>query len=145
MSKHERFHLGIKALIENKEGKILLLKKSKKITDKFGQKPYWDIPGGRIEKGSSVLETLKREVLEEIGVNDLTVRDLFYAAVSNTRIDSEDCGLILFIYDCSISDRSKVVLDEEHSEYGWFDKRETADLLRVKYPADFITKLASWK
>jgi len=141
MSEHETFHLGIKALIRNKEGEILLLKKSKKITDKYGGKPYWDIPGGRIEKGCSVVETLKREVLEEVGVGGLVVRDLFYAVVSNIRIDSEDCGLILFIYDCSVPEKSKIILDEEHSEYGWFDRKDAVELLKVKYPINFVDKI----
>lgn len=141
MSKHETFHLGIKALIRDQNGRLLLLKKSQKITDKYKQQPYWDIPGGRVEKGYTIIKTLKREIFEEIGVDDLVINDLFYAVMSNIRIDSEGCGLILFIYNCSIPEGSKITLDEEHGEFGWFGQNEAAKLLGTKFPAEFSAKL----
>ncbi|MEK7096209.1 MAG: NUDIX hydrolase [Patescibacteria group bacterium] len=63
MANEKLFWVGIKALIENGEGKILLLNspgwKQKEI------EAHWDIPGGRIEENQSVEEALKREVKEE--------------------------------------------------------------------------------
>lgn len=53
------FHLGIKALLRNEEGRVLLLKVNpKKLRGE--QRDYWDLPGGRIQKGDSVLDTLRR-------------------------------------------------------------------------------------
>ena len=49
----ECFHLAVKALLINPEGRLLLLqKKSRSLTI------YWDIPGGRVQKGESIQETL---------------------------------------------------------------------------------------
>lgn len=48
---------GVGAIIYNKEGKILLQKRSDS-----GQ---WGNPGGAMELGETVLETLKREIKEE--------------------------------------------------------------------------------
>ena len=66
------FQLGIKALIVNSEGHILLLKVNKEMLKGFSGDPYWDIPGGRIHRGSTIEETLKREVKEETGITNIT-------------------------------------------------------------------------
>ena len=62
------FNLGIKAIIKNSEGKILLLRVNLDQLQVKDKGAYWDIPGGRIHKGSTVEETLKREVEEETGI-----------------------------------------------------------------------------
>ena len=54
--------VGVKILLKNKEGKYLALFRSLLSAPK-GQ--HWDIAGGRINTGSSLIENLKREVLEE--------------------------------------------------------------------------------
>lgn len=48
------FHLGVKAIIQNTDGKILLLKVNLKKLKAFNGEAYWDIPGGRIKQGDSV-------------------------------------------------------------------------------------------
>lgn len=58
----EKTHIGAYAYIED-NGKLLLTKKKKG--------PYsgqWDFPGGRIEFGESPVEALRRECLEELGM-----------------------------------------------------------------------------
>ncbi len=44
------FHLGIKALIRNSEDMILLLQVNPKALD-GPKRDYWDLPGGRVQKG----------------------------------------------------------------------------------------------
>jgi 8-oxo-dGTP pyrophosphatase MutT (NUDIX family) len=54
------FQLGVKVLLQDQSGKLLLLKVA---TDGFTPPiaPYWDIPGGRVERHGSIVETLNRE------------------------------------------------------------------------------------
>jgi hypothetical protein len=47
MANEKLFYIGVKGLIENKEGRILLLKADVSKHRK-NREPYWDIPGGRI-------------------------------------------------------------------------------------------------
>jgi ADP-ribose pyrophosphatase YjhB (NUDIX family) len=55
--------VGVKALLKNNDGKILLLKRSE---EKYGKtRGSWDIPGGRIDPGSELMANLKREIDEE--------------------------------------------------------------------------------
>jgi 8-oxo-dGTP pyrophosphatase MutT (NUDIX family) len=139
MKKHRHFHLGVKAIIRNQQGKILLLKKSPHKL--YGNPPHWDLPGGRLEKTHSIKETLLREIAEETGITSFKNQGLFYAVVSNIKIKTDDCGLILFIYDCRVPKTISIKLNDEHTEYSWFPPHKAAKLLKIKYPADFTKKL----
>jgi len=55
--------VGVKVLLKNEEGKILMVKRNEKTYGKM--KGKWDIPGGRINTNSSLMENLAREVQEE--------------------------------------------------------------------------------
>lgn len=59
--------LGVagKAVIR-KKGKILLLKRSPK--SDFDPE-LWELPGGKIDYGENLVQALKREVMEEVGLH----------------------------------------------------------------------------
>lgn len=141
MSKEKLFWVGIKALIENGEGKILLLNspgwKQKEI------EAHWDIPGGRIEESQSAEEALKREVQEETGITNIENSEFFTAVISNHEIDFEGrtIGLLLMIYKVTTPENSKIKLSGEHTAYEWVDKKEAAKRLAQKYPPEFTTLL----
>lgn len=136
------FHLGIKAIIRNSEGKILLLKVNPEKLNNTTE-AYWDIPGGRIQRNSTVEETLQREIEEEIGVKNINDVKPFSMVLSNIRIPIQpvDAGLILAIYTCTIDTQTDIQLSEEHTEANWFEVSEAAKLLKIKYPLNFIQEL----
>ena len=138
------FHLGIKAIIRNSEGKILLLKTNPAKLKGYNGEPYWDVPGGRIQKGSSVADTLRREVEEETGVKEIKSFEPFSMVLSNIRIPTNDgsFGLILSSYVCEVETVGEIRLSDEHIEYNWFTPKEAAQLLTVKYPKEFVSKIA---
>jgi len=141
------FHLGIKAIIRNPEGKILLLRVNlEKLTIK-NKGAYWDIPGGRIHKGSTIEETLKREIQEETGILEVYSFNKLDMVLSNIRIPQVDgsFGLILGIYVCDVGNIDKIIISDEHTEYGWFNPQEVAGLLQVKYPPEFCEKISNWQ
>ncbi len=139
----DKFHLGIKALIRNSKGKILLLKVNKEKLKAFTGEPYRDIPGGRIQKGSTIEETLKREVEEEIGISEIKNIRPFSMVLSKIRIPQGDdsVGLILGAYTCEIPENSEIKLSEEHVKAKWFPSDEVSKLLEVKYPVEFTEKI----
>lgn len=61
-----KLQVGVKIFLKNKEGKFLLLKRNLEKYQKV--RGEWDIVGGRIEPGSKLLDNLKREVMEETGL-----------------------------------------------------------------------------
>jgi len=137
------FQLGIKALIVNSDGKILLLKVNKEMLKGFSGDPYWDIPGGRIHRGSTIEETLKREVKEETGITNITNTTPLAMVLSNIRIpwNNSDTGLILSVYVCEVNEPAEVILSNEHTEFRWFEPKEAGALLQVKYPKEFTEKI----
>lgn len=144
MANEKLFYVGFKALITNTEGKILLMEE-----DVSGHSiptdPYWDMPGGRIQKGEDAAAALKREVLEETGIQELTSIQFFTAVISNHEIKlpggEEKAGLLLMIYKVSVPEDVTVVLSSEHTGYEWVDSATAAERLGNKYPAEFTDLL----
>jgi 8-oxo-dGTP diphosphatase len=142
----DTYHLGIKALIQNPTGQILLLKvnPAKLKGNQHGE--YWDVPGGRVQRGSSVEQTLARELEEETGLTTIKAFRPFAMILSKIRIPLEphDVGLILSVYLCEVGEiagDAAIKLSDEHVQSGWFSPGEAASLLRVKYPTEFTDKI----
>lgn len=140
------FHLGIKALVLDKAGKVLLLKVNPaELHGSNNNNDYWDLPGGRIHRDCDIDETLEREVQEELGVTGVSIVKPLGMYLSNIRIplqDGSDVGLILSIYECTLPAKAKIELSFEHIAYDWFAPAEAANLLHVKYPKDFCELVA---
>ena len=132
MAKEKLFQVGVKALITDASSNILLLDSGD--WHLKNQKRHWDIPGGRIKEGHSILDTLKREVAEEIGITGIISPKLFTAVIANFP------GLLLLIYKTKIPQNGKITLSEEHTGFEWVSSKEAAKRLAYKYPREF-TKL----
>jgi len=144
MRDHKRFYLGIKALIRNLKGEILLVLKNPKgiqELDMDHRLEYWDFPGGRLKWGEEIGDVLKRELEEEIGIRTFKNNGLFYAAVSNIDNQDGEGGLILFIYECIVEGDFVPKISDEDVSFGWFDNKQASEKLRVNYPEDLIQKL----
>ena len=68
--------VGVKAVITDDQGRVLLLKRSKPFHGEDVLK--WDIAGGRIDTGEELLDALKREVWEETGLSVTSVDGIFH-------------------------------------------------------------------
>jgi len=140
--KEEIFHVGVKALIYNDKGEILLFESNIK-----DEKPHWDLPGGRIHKHDTIEDTLKRELKEEAGITKFKMGDQFASCLSNMKIPFDQCdiGLILLVYCCSIDSKQKIIIGDnfENKSFGWFVPIKAAELLKVKYPREFTDKIVN--
>ncbi len=61
---HDAFEISVKALIFDEKGGLLFTK------DELNR---WDLPGGRIDKNEDVQNCLRREIMEELGVNAVNI------------------------------------------------------------------------
>ena len=138
--KEDSFHLGVKALILNPDNKILLLERnhpSKGI--------YWDIPGGRLLKGESQMDTLNRELKEEIGLDHIYKVHFLMMTLTDIRISAQEgeFGLIFSIFILNVSDSFQPILSDEHINFEWCTLLEASERLKFQYPNEFIKKLLS--
>ncbi len=141
----DRFHLGVKALIRNEEGKFLVFRVNLADHVRYDGPEYYDLPGGRINRGESVEDALRREIEEETGITSCSGFTPFMMCLSKQRIplhEGGDVGLILSIFTCDALDASDIKISDEHSGYGWYSAVEAAELLSTKFPSEFTEKLA---
>ena len=108
--------VGVKIFLRNHEGKFLLLKRSSVRYPNI--KNFWDIPGGRIDPGSRLVDNLTREVREETKLGIASAPKLI-AAQDIIRPDKHIVRLT-FYGDTS----GEPTLHEEHTEYRWLSLEE---------------------
>jgi 8-oxo-dGTP diphosphatase len=112
--------VGVKILLKNKDGKYLVVCRSAEKYPEVGAK--WDIVGGRINPGSSLIENLKREVLEETSLEVVGEPKL----VTAQDILKTDKHVVRLTY-LGFAD-GEVKLSEEHSQYKWLSLEEISKL-----------------
>ena len=112
--------LTVRGICEH-EGKFLLLKVRSKSAHDAGK---WEIPGGKVKKCEFFDNALKREYLEETGLEiDIVslynvVRNDYTACKTSEEVKS--IQLIMKV-TCESDD---VKISEEHDEFGWFSQEE---------------------
>ncbi len=108
------------------DGKYLLLKIRSKSAHDAGR---WEIPGGKVKKCEYFDNALKREYLEETGlevdVDSLlnVVRRDYTACKTN-----EDVKSIQLIMKVTC-ETDEVTISEEHDDYGWFGLDEIKEMI----------------
>jgi len=138
----EIFQIGIKALIRDEQGQILLLR-----CPAWADNPaYWDMPGGRVEPGESFLQTLQRELHEEIGVNYQDQAKQLMAFITNAVIPvgSKKVPLAFVVYEVALPSGARITLDPNSREeaFEWFAPGEAAEKLSAKCPPEFCELVA---
>ncbi len=134
------FHIGIKGLVTNEEGKILLVK-----TPAWEGRPsYWDIPGGRMDEDETFYQTLGRELKEEIDCEYVGEPELLKIVVSNITlpVDDMEVGLVLMVYKVSLADNSVITLNDHETDFAWFEPVEASKRLAIKYPIELTQLIA---
>ncbi len=108
--------VGCGALIVNDKNEVLLLKRTGKSRNEAG---FWSKPGGGVEFGEKVEDAVKREILEELGV-EITLTD--FLGYTNHIIESEKQHWIAFNYLAKITKGEPKNLEpEKHEEIKWFN------------------------
>ncbi len=115
-----RLFTAAKALICFK-GKILLLQESTKYKDGTNAGKF-DVAGGRITPGERFDEALKREVLEETGLN-VKVGKPFFVNESWPVVRGEKWQVIRIFFEAFPED-GRVTLSEDHETYIWIDPKD---------------------
>lgn len=114
--------VGVKVLLRNKDGKYLLLRRSRTKYPKV--KGRWDIVGGRIRPGKTLIENLRREIQEETGLK-LIGHPKLIAAQDILRSENYHVVRLTYVGESN----GKVKLDtSENDMYKWYKWEELIKL-----------------
>ncbi len=115
--------VGCGGVIEDAHGRILLQRRR--------DNGFWAVPGGLVEPGEFVQDTMRREVLEETGL-DVDVRGLFgvysgpegYSAYPN----GDKVFSVMLILLARTETAELRPRDDESHEHAFFSRQEFPDL-----------------
>lgn len=114
-----KLFIATKALIVH-EGKVLILRESGSYQDGTNAGRY-DVPGGRLKPGERFDEALKREVLEETGL-EITVGKPVSINEWRPVVRDEPWQVVGVFFECQ-SSSADVKLGEDHDEFKWIDPK----------------------
>lgn len=118
MEDHKLFNVNQNAIIQNKNGEVLILQKDGK----------WMLPGGRLEN-EGWFDGLKREVREETGIEIFEMQEIISVDIS----DSKETYIVTFL--CQTEDVPNITLSHEHQQFAWL---KLADIDKFEFWHDKI-------
>lgn len=113
----------------------------------------WDFPKGHVEKDENEQQTLRREVLEETGIEDLVIMPkprvsvrYFYRAKGNEKKERilNKKGVYIFknaVYYAAQTNTEKVLLDFENKAYAWLNFEQVYSKLTNSGSKKVITEV----
>ena len=141
----------VSALIFSKDGKILM---GKKDPSKGGVYPdVWHIPGGGIEEGETMEQTLAREVFEEVGIDikpyfAKNINIIGHGLSEKTLQDTGEkvlCEMEFNYFEIKIDDKNgddiKLRLDDDLVEARWFSREELLEVKQIPGGKEFFEKM----
>lgn len=90
----------------------------------------WENPGGGIRNNESVLDGIKREVLEETGIFIKEPKYLYDVDLENTNI--------VFKNFIGFTNQESIMLSKEHTAYKWLDIDEYLEIVEDDIKRDFL-------
>jgi 8-oxo-dGTP diphosphatase len=119
--------ITVVAAIIRKEAKILL-----------GRRPHhkrhgglWEFPGGKIDEGETAVDAITRELLEELGVETLSVGGVVYEC------RDPDSPYLIQFFEVDIRGRPEPT---EHTEIIWYEPESLTTVRLAPCDARFVAK-----
>lgn len=100
----------MKGLVTNDDGKLLIVR--------GGRDRYWELPGGKLEFNEQPEETLKREIGEELGIEDAEIGELLGTFAFWAEDEEGEWQFLVLAYTCGIGS-VEIKLSDEHEELEW--------------------------
>jgi 8-oxo-dGTP diphosphatase len=124
--------IGVKTLVFDQAGNILLLRRSQLSTRPGG----WDFPGGAMDKSENPINAVIRETIEETGL-ELEIDSIIPIHFELTHDENDDCLIIGFQ---AKTNQSAVNLSWEHDEYHWLTRDQVSQYSLPPLLASILSK-----
>lgn len=103
-------------------------------------KDYWDFPKGHIENQEKEIETVKREVKEETGLDDLKFVEGFKTGIKYFfRVEGRTVFKIVTFY-LAQTETKEVIISDEHIGYDWLPYEQAKEQLTFSNARTILTK-----
>lgn len=112
-----------KCIIVNEKGEILALKRSRS-KDHGGRSEAWDLPGGTYELGEDVIDSIKREVMEEVSLTIVDPQPVYLANGLNNANEFMSGENVFAVTHLATKWTGEVIISDEHTEYRWVTPEE---------------------
>lgn len=123
-----------KLIVVNDEGKVLTMRRS----EDAPRRPWtWDFPGGIVEYGEQLLESVIREAVEESGLVFAPDDTRLVDVVTHPRGDEHGALVFYTVKHTGV----KVKLSYEHESYRWVTKQEFQQLETPDVFKQIVTSL----
>ncbi len=108
--------VGVGAVVVNDAGQVFLSQRGEQASNERGT---WEFPGGKVEFGATLHDTLKREFMEEYG---MTIEIIELLSVDDHILEDEAQHWVspTFIAK-SVGNAPKILEPHKCSAIGWFD------------------------
>lgn len=126
------------AIIENNDGKILLVK-SPKWPDK------WVMPGGHIEPGERIADAALREAEEETGLKLKAIEIISFGELINSQDFHRPAHFIYFDLLCRLESGELKLDNRELTEYKWVSPEDALKMDLAESYDKTIGKYLSYK
>ena len=111
--------VGVGAIIVDNQGRLFLARRGTKAKNERG---LWEFPGGSVEFGETLSEALRREMLEEFGI-EIIVGELL--DVVDHILKEERQHWVSPTYKCTIASGEPQIREPEKcADIGWFHTNE---------------------
>lgn len=125
-----KMRVTVSGIIKNSKGEVLLCKMP---ANRGAYPGKWAIPGGGIEEGEQIRETLIRELREEVGLEVTNIEPASFDDAVREKIfadgHKETVYMILLVFDCETKS-NLVKINDEFEAFAWVatDKLKDYDL-----------------
>ena len=100
------------------KNKVLLYKRRENIPD-TALPDYWSVPCGYVEEDEEIKQAAIRETLEETQI-ELDIKSVKFLSA----YPAHGGRGVFYDYVCEVDEEIAPIIDEEHSEWGYFSKDE---------------------
>lgn len=111
--------VSVRLIIKNAEGKVLILRRPENSHGQGG----WCLPGGKVDFGDTVEETVKKELKEETSLESTNARFLFYQ--DSLPSEESEMHIINLYFECEAE--GSIRLNEESAEHAWITASDLKD------------------